>query len=495
MEYTTDIKEIHDTLKELHDIVTPTMGARGRLAMINENMDRPTLTDDGVTVVKQCRFMKGWQKMVAAGAIEAAHNTERVAYDGTTLTILLTYQFYKYGYDLINAGVHPNVVADQLQKDVGELKLDVMPLKSSKEVQDIATIATKIPRLGVIIKDAYKKAGKEMNVAIEHDRENQGVSIAHEKGYAIESGYFSESLSSLCNIGGNVTEFADAKVALLKQGIMTGELISKFFSSIPKEELTKPIVFFVSIGFNPEALRIVIETIVSNSLNAQFVFVNEPEDEELFRDLAAISNSKVQEAASGIKGYLFEHCGDVDFIRIEKDRTTIIGKGNVDKRIKTYNDRLSSSKYSIPESTRIIFERRMAALTNGITKIKVGVSTITEFKTLKLKLDDGIGAVRQAFKDGIVLGGGKALYNIDHPRLGTILKIPLLTICKNAGIKPNKKLLLHKSGGIDVTTGKYVDLKESGIIDGAAAVTQSLQNASSIACNYLRTYILIKEKI
>ena len=50
---TNDIKIIKQTFQEIADIVTPTMGAKGRLAVIQQDMDRPLLTDDGVTVARQ----------------------------------------------------------------------------------------------------------------------------------------------------------------------------------------------------------------------------------------------------------------------------------------------------------------------------------------------------------------------------------------------------------------------------------------------------------
>lgn len=501
MKYVKSSKIIRDSLKELNDIVVPTMGARGLLAGIEEEMDKPTLTDDGVTVVKQCRRMEGWGKMVAAGAIEAAHNTEKVAYDGTTLTVLLTYELFNLGYRMIRLGVHPQIAATRIQNaiDIVLLKLenDRIKLKGYDMVLSVANISTKIPKLGKIIADAYKLAGDSMNIVVEHDRERDGVHIEHDKGYSIESGYMSDVMKAFCNVDGDVTEFKGARVALLKEGVMTQTFIAKFFGSIPKDNMKDPIVFIVDPSFNPEALRQIIETVVSNSLVCQFIFMNEPQSEDVFLDIAAVTGGTVQDAAGGIKEYQWGHCGLADTIRIEKDKTIIIGSGEVLERVKEYGKRLEKQKFNTSDATRILTERRLSSLTNGITKIKVGVPTITEFKTLKLKLDDGIGAVREAFKRGVQLGGGKALWNIgkDIPLLRNILRKPLKQICKNAGIVPWAfRLSKNYSRGIDVTSGEYVDLRVKGILDSSASIEEAVKNASSIACNYLRTYILIKER-
>jgi chaperonin GroEL (HSP60 family) len=46
--------------------------------------------------------------------------------------------------------------------------------------------------------------------------------------------------------------------------------------------------------------------------------------------------------------------------------------------------------------------------------------------------------------------------------------------------------------GVDVRTGGLVNLYEAGIVDSFDSVDRSLQNAVSIAANYLRVYTLIK---
>lgn len=506
MKYIKTEDNILKALKELNDIVVPTMGSKGMLAGISEEMDKPTLTDDGVTVIKQCRRLDdGWGRMIAAGVIEAAHNTEKVAYDGTTLTVLLTYEFYKAGYEAIKKGEHPQLVASKIALEVESLVKSINEYKTIKisskhEVEQVATISTKIPSLGDMIGKAYLVAGNAMNILVEHDREHNGLTIEHSDGYSIDSGYFSDVMKAFCNVEGDVTEFENARVALLKEGIMSPTMIGDFFGSIPKEELKIPIVFLVDSTFNPEALRIIIETVVSNDLICQFVFINETKPDDLYLDLAAITDGTVQDAAGGIKKYVYSMCGTTKKIRIEKDKCIIEGVGNVKPRLKAYTKRLTDNKFSMSETEHIITEKRMSSLTNGVTKLKVGVSTITEFKTLKLKLDDGIGAVRKSLEEGVVIGGGKCLYNYKnyYNYIGTALAQPLLTICNNGGIdrKTLKKLdKINKDVmGIDVNNNTIVNLQEVGILDSKASVIEALKNASSIACNYLRTYILIKER-
>ena len=171
---TSETKIIGNTFQKIADIVTPTMGAKGRMAIINDEFGRPMLTDDGVTVAKMCMTLDGFEKMVAISMVEAASNTEKKAYDGTTLTTLLTNEFYKQGRRWVKRGMHPQQAADKLVEEVNKLRYNIntRPLKelTPKQVKDLANITTKIPFIGDLVAQAYIKAVSTMNIVIEHER-------------------------------------------------------------------------------------------------------------------------------------------------------------------------------------------------------------------------------------------------------------------------------------------------------------------------------------
>ena len=479
------------------------MGAKGLYVAINQDFDKPTLTDDGVTVAREAAKMDGFKRMIAMDMIEAASNTEKEALDGTTLTVLMTNELYKVGMKMIEEGMHPQIVADKLMIDIevarGLLRKEKMRM-GKKYVKDIATISTKIPMVGKIVKDAYELAGKDMNVLIEHDREGVGMSIEHTTGYTMESGYMTDAMRRLCP-DGEKWEADDCFVVLMKEGIMTQAGINKFFAGIPSEKVTCPWLFILNPNFNPNTLRILIDTLVKNNFNFQFVFVNEAKMDDVYMDCAAVTGGVVQDASQGVGEYGFEHCGVAKHVCVEVDKTvfSLEMNENVKGRIKIYKDKLKKDRYKLNGVDRVLYERRLGSLSNGIVKIKVGVPTITEFKILALKLDDAIGAVRKAFKHGIVLGGGKALHNVGK-KISTdsyikdILNVPMQTICSNAGVIIQPEVTEDKSLGMDVTTNKVVNLKSKGILDSYLSIDEALKNACSIACAYLRTNTLIMKE-
>ena len=502
---TSNTQTIKKTFQKIADIVTPTMGAKGRMAIINDEFGRPILTDDGVTVAKECLHLEGFERMLAIAMVEASSNTEKVAYDGTTLTVLMTNELYKQGLRWVRRGMHPQQAADKLLSEIQMVRNALQHSKfkpNKKQIKQLATITTKIPLIGDLVAQAYDKCGDSMNIIIEHDRKETQHSIEHTDGMILDAGYFTKELGQLCNEG-DKTVFENAHLALLAEGQLTQIDLANFFRSIPQDKIKDPFVFFVTNAFNPESMKMLLDTLIQNKILFQMVFLNDSNPEEVFLDLAAKTDGCMQSTAMGTSEYKFIDCGLADKITIEEDKTTILRKTKdkkaLAKRIEAYKKELKDKKYTLGSIRENQITRRLSNLESGVTKIKIAVPTITEYMTIKLKLDDAIGAVKCAIKNGCLIGGGKALYNLSRnicKDLRKPLQAPMKTIIKNSGLKVRFKTarLLNKSRlGINVKTGKVVDLIDEGIIDSFDSIDKALENAVSIAANYLRGYIIIKK--
>jgi chaperonin GroEL len=497
---TTNINIIKEVFQRIADTVVPTMGAKGRMAIIEDEFSRPILTDDGVTVAKQAMNTTGFEKMVAISIIEAANNTEKTAFDGTTLTVLLTNELYKQGLRWVKAGMHPQNAADKLLELVAKAKEELKKYRiklTQDQVSNLSTVVTKIPAIGALVAEAYRKSSGTMNVITEHERNKEESYVEFTSGMTIDSGYMSESLRSLCN-DGDKTNFNEPYIAVLKEGIFTQLDTQKFFSSIPESEIKKPFVFVVSHKFNPESLKLLLDTLTENRFTFQIVFVNDIAQEELFLDIAAYTGGTAQDAINGTE-FTFQSLGKAKGIIVEQLKTVLIadqpnGKA-LAQRIKAYRKEVDDKAYTTGMNRANVITRRLANLESGVTKIKIYSPTVTEYITIKLKLDDAIGAVKTATKKGIAIGGGKALWNVsfDVPELKTVLRKPMETIVQNAGLKITKGVINKDSMGINVVTKKEENLITSGIVDSYASIETSLTNASSIAANYLRAYILIRK--
>jgi len=132
-------------------------------------------------------------------------------------------------------------------------------------------------------------------------------------------------------------------------------------------------------------------------------------------------------------------------------------------------------------------EQRLSMLSGSVGIINVGADSKVELKEKKDRVEDAIYATKAALKEGIVPGGGIALLNastkIEPTGVGEFILLraiesPYKTIMHNAGLNPNMKV--NEGLGIDVTTGKAVDMIEAGIIDPVLVTKSALKNAVSV---------------
>ena len=167
-------------------------------------------------------------------------------------------------------------------------------------------------------------------------------------------------------------------------------------------------------------------------------------------------------------------------------------------RIKDIEQQLKSSDPSLRTEK---LEERLAILSGNVAVISVGANSDVELKEKKDRVDDAIHATKAAVKEGIVPGGGIALLNAaDHIKNKTegasifieAIKYPYKTILKNAGLEytPQK----NKGKGINVVTGKTVNMIKEGIIDPLLVTKSALKNAVSVATTILSTDCVISNE-
>src|SRR2546426_12033626 len=94
-------------VKTLADVVTVTLGPKGRNVLIEKSWGAPTVTKDGVTVAKEIQLADKFENMGAQMVKEVASKTSDVAGDGTTTATGLVRALFTEGAKLVAAGHDP----------------------------------------------------------------------------------------------------------------------------------------------------------------------------------------------------------------------------------------------------------------------------------------------------------------------------------------------------------------------------------------------------
>jgi chaperonin GroEL len=144
----------------------------------------------------------------------------------------------------------------------------------------------------------------------------------------------------------------------------------------------------------------------------------------------------------------------------------------------------------------------------------VGGNSDVEQKEKFDRVDDSVCAVRSALEEGIVAGGGIALYqlslnmsnenkdDIDYTAAFNIVKDtlrkPIKQILRNAGMESKTVLdsieIRNKNNsnyGFDVKNETYGDMFKLGVIDPLKVTKNALINASSVATTILSTNAIV----
>ena len=152
-----------------------TLGPKGRNVMIQRSFGSPTITKDGVTVVKEIELENRFENMGAKLIREVAQKTSDVAGDGTTTATVLAGAIVREGIKLLAAGFPAMELRRGIDaavvKAVATIKEMSRPVKERERLEQVATVSANGDNsIGKIVADAMDKVGKEGVITVEEAR-------------------------------------------------------------------------------------------------------------------------------------------------------------------------------------------------------------------------------------------------------------------------------------------------------------------------------------
>src|SRR5438046_9050069 len=103
---------------KLADVVSVTLGPKGRNVVLDKKWGSPTITNDGVTIAKDIELEDTFENMGAQLAKEVATKTNDVAGDGTTTAVVLAHAMVTEGLRNVTAGANPMQIKGGIEKAV-----------------------------------------------------------------------------------------------------------------------------------------------------------------------------------------------------------------------------------------------------------------------------------------------------------------------------------------------------------------------------------------
>ena len=505
-------------VETLTNNVATTLGPKGRNVILQEKGKRPIITKDGVTVAKFVEFDDHFMNAGAQVIKQAAEQTNSDAGDGTTTTTILCRAILQHAQRYITAGVSPVELKRGIDKAVAvvaaNLEEQSRPISSIEDINRIATISANGDEvIGNLVATAVDAAGKDGAITIQEARSVE-TSLDLVEGFRLASGWAASAF--VTDERTATTRYDNPLLLVTDEKIETVDQILPVLEVVAREG--RPLVIFAE-EVEGQALAALIMNTVRGTMKVAAVKAPRYGEERrgILQDLAISVGATFVNRLSGMRVHdtKLSDLGSANKIEISRYLTTIMGgKGDVDEvenRIETLKAQLEETE-NLHECERL--QDRITKLASGVAVIRVGGATEVEMIERKHRIEDALEAVKSAQQEGIVAGGGTALVrassglNIkvanEEQELGVeiikgAIQEPLKQMAINAGSSPDltvDRILNSKdSEGWDFSTGEFVDLFESGILDPAKVTRCALQNAASAAGTLLTAnYAIVQDQ-
>ena len=512
--------------EQLASAVRITLGPKGRNVILAKSFGAPQVTNDGVTIAKEIELEDKFENMGAELVKEVASKTNDAVGDGTTTATVLASAIIREGLKYATAGVNVvglrNALEAAARDIVKSLQKNAKMIKTDEEIIQVATISAESEEIGKIIAETIQAVGKDGAVTVE---ESQGTGIEKElvKGMQFDKGYVSPYM--ITNAERMEAVMEDPYILITEKKISSIQDILPLLEKIVKTGKKELVI--IAEDVDGDALTTLVVNRLRGGFNALAVKAPGFGDrrKEMLEDIAILTGGKVISEEVGLKldAADLPHLGRARRVVSDKENTTIVGgkckKEDIEKRMGQIRTQMEKST---SEYDREKLQERLGKLSGGVGVIRVGAATETEMKYIKLKIEDAVAATKAALAEGIVAGGGTALFkaavmlakdahsekwNVEEQAARSILTValeaPLTQIAENAGkrsgeitSKIREKIMEDPSAnvGYDALNDKIVkDMVREGIMDPVKVTRSALENAVSVGAMFLTTEAAVAE--
>lgn len=506
-------------VEKLANAVTATMGPNGRNVIIEQSQGMPVSTKDGVTVAKAIDLEDVMENIGAQLVKQASIKTADQAGDGTTTSTLLAAALLKKGMSAIsdkecNAVQVKKGIESAAQQVINFLEEESVEITDEEQLKQVATIsANNDEEVGKLISAAMDKVGRDGVVTIEESRTGETYlevveGMQFNRGY--KSPYFvTDNNTMTAVLNKPLVLIVDKRITAAKDLLPILEACSSKNKSL----------LIISDDIDGEALS----TLVVNKMRGilQVVAVKAPEfgdrKKAMMEDIAILTGGTVVSPEKGMRLDKFnsDWLGSARKVVIGKEETTIVdGKGETEKleeRLEEIKSLIDNSKSPFEIET---LQDRLGRLIGGIAVVHVGGHSEVEMKEKKDRIEDALHATKAALEEGILPGGGTALYRAAQSLsedesetdfgkgrriLANSILEPLQTILKNAGYNAHGLIQVMDMiddedsfwMGYDLSQSSIVNMLEEGIIDPAKVTRLALENAVSVAGTVMVTEAVV----
>ncbi len=493
--------------KAIADAIRSTLGPRGMDKMLVDSMGDVVITNDGVTILKEIDVEHPAAKML----VEVAKTQDAECGDGTTTSVVLAGELLKKAEELLDANVHPTVIAAGYRM-ASDKALDVMEanslkisMKDTKKLKRIAATALRskiADQAGEMLSDisvrAVKAVAEKRGTRFVVDVDN--IQVVKKQGGSIHD---TELIEGVILDKEPVHTAMPHHVKEPKIALLDSSLEIKKTEVDAKIQIRDPSQLQAFLDQEEATLKGMVNSIVSSTANVVFcqkgvddlaqhylakndIYTVRRVKKSDMEKLSKATGADIVTDLDDLKKSSLGTAGEVDLRTIGDDKMTFVSGCK----------KATAVSILLRGGTEHIVDEMDRSLHDSLSVVAVTI------EDGRISAGGGASAVEIALKlrDYAATVGGREQMAIDA--FADAIEIVPKTLAENAGLDSINAILdlrqAHKKGqkyaGLNVFSGKVVNMMEAEVIEPLRVGNQAIQSATEAAVMILRIDDVIAAK-
>jgi chaperonin GroEL len=509
---------IQTVVKALRPTLGPLSGGVA-IENVNKAQKLPEFLDDGGTIARRIIELADRDEdmgaMLARSMIVKQHETIG---DGTVTAAILLDAIVSAGVRYIAAGGDAMQIRRHLDRTIPlileELERQTFALQGEQALIDMAYNICHDREMAARIGETFHLLGEFGRLEV-----REGYARKLKREYVQGTYYYSGVMSRVF-----LTSSAESRVEVQEAAVFLSDYnIEEHRDLFPILKAAHAAgvknLLIIARNLSEKAIGLLTTNNNMNSFRAialKLPGLNDTDRAAALEDLSLLTGAK---AHLNVLGANIDHFSPDDFGYVRRAWADlrafgVIGGRGDKRRLRSHIDRLKQLYYASKEyDQRRHLQQRIGNLLGGSATLWIGGFSETEIAAQKNVADRTVRAMRTALDQGVVIGGGLALYRCRdalkrlltksedtdqravYGMLIEALAVPARTILTNAGYEPGTVLadLEHKNPdtAFDVETGKMVNIHHHGIYESSEVVSMALRHAVTTAGLALTIDVLI----
>ncbi len=485
--------------KAVAEAIRTTLGPMGMDKMLVDSIGDVVITNDGATILDEMEIEHPAAKML----VEVAKTQEEEVGDGTTTAVVLAGELLKNAEKLLDQNIHPTIITKGFKLAKEEALRYLKSIAKEIDVDD-EEVLKKIAMTSITGKSAEKASDHLAEIAVKAVKtivekvdgkikiDSDNIQLVKKQGGSIEDTELIKGVIIDKEVvhAGMPKIVKDAKIALIDSPLEIKET-----ETDAEIRITSPDQLQAFIEQEEKMLKEMVDKIAETGANVVFC----------------------QKGIDDIAQHYLAKKGILAARRVKKSDMEKLAKATGARIVTNVKDltekdlgyaKLVEEKKIAGES--MIFVRECKDPKAVSILIRGGTEHVVE--EVERALEDAIGGVASALEDGYVVAGGGAPEEAVAKHLrdyadkfsgreqlaiqsfADAMEVIPRTLAENGGLDPIDIIAelraAHEKGdhtyGIDVFSGKVVDMWKQGVIEPLKIKTQAIKSASEAAEMILR---------